>query len=57
MTMLVYVRAIRNQVHVSLIAVQTDIQIAHPDIVFYDFYGAWDNPIQSDVDAYLGKKD
>lgn len=34
--------------------VGTDIQIAHPDIVFYDFYGAWDSPIQADVDAYLG---
>lgn len=34
---------------------QTDIQIAHPDIVFYDFYGAWDNPIKSDTEAYLSK--
>lgn len=33
--------------------VGTDIQISHPDIVFYDFYGAWGSPIQSDVDAYL----
>lgn len=35
--------------------VGTDIQIAHPDIVFYDFYGAWGSPIQADVDAYLSK--
>ncbi|KAF2703824.1 GMC oxidoreductase [Pleomassaria siparia CBS 279.74] len=33
--------------------VGTDIQIAHPDVVFYDFYGAWNNPIQSDKDLYL----
>ncbi|KAF2745352.1 GMC oxidoreductase [Sporormia fimetaria CBS 119925] len=33
--------------------VGTDIQIAHPDIVFYDFYEAWDEPIQADVDEYL----
>ncbi|KAF2279725.1 FAD/NAD(P)-binding domain-containing protein [Westerdykella ornata] len=33
--------------------VGTDIQIAHPDVVFYDFYGAWDNPIPADVDSYL----
>jgi hypothetical protein len=32
---------------------KTDIQIAHPSIVFYDFYGAWNKPIASDVDAYL----
>jgi cellobiose dehydrogenase (acceptor) len=35
------------------IFVKTDIQIAHPSIVFYDFYGAWNKPIASDVDAYL----
>jgi cellobiose dehydrogenase (acceptor) len=35
--------------------VQTDIQIAHPSIVFYDFYGAWNKPIASDVDAYLSR--
>ncbi|KAF2645063.1 cellobiose dehydrogenase [Massarina eburnea CBS 473.64] len=33
--------------------VGTDIQISHPDIVFYDFYGAWSNPIKADTDAYL----
>ncbi|KAI1506028.1 cellobiose dehydrogenase [Biscogniauxia marginata] len=33
--------------------VGTDIEIAHPDIVFYDFYGAWDEPILSDTEIYL----
>lgn len=33
--------------------VGTDIQIAHPDIVFYDFYAAYDEPIASDAEAYL----
>jgi hypothetical protein len=23
--------------------------------VFYDFYGAWDNPIKADADSYLSK--
>ncbi|CAO2654539.1 Nn.00g112720.m01.CDS01 [Neocucurbitaria sp. VM-36] len=36
--------------------VGTDIQIAHPDIVFYDFYGAWDKPILSDTEAYLANR-
>lgn len=35
--------------------VGTDIQIAHPDIVFYDFYGAWNNPIPEDAEKYLSK--
>lgn len=35
---------------------QTDIQVAHPDIVFYDFYGAWDKPIVSDTEQYLGAR-
>jgi cellobiose dehydrogenase (acceptor) len=35
--------------------VGTDIQISHPDVVFYDFYGAWNNPIQTDKDAYLSQ--
>ncbi|KAF2728141.1 cellobiose dehydrogenase [Polyplosphaeria fusca] len=33
--------------------VGTDIQINHPDIVTYDFYGAYNNPIESDKQAYL----
>ncbi|KAF1959806.1 cellobiose dehydrogenase [Byssothecium circinans] len=36
--------------------VGTDIQISHPDIVFYDFYGAWSNPIKADTDAYLNNR-
>jgi hypothetical protein len=40
---------------ISDINSQTDIQIAHPDVVFYDFYGAWDEPIESDVERYLSK--
>ncbi|KAH4900828.1 hypothetical protein HBI80_150360 [Parastagonospora nodorum] len=33
--------------------VGTDIQIAHPSIVFYNFYSAYNNPIESDKQAYL----
>jgi len=36
--------------------VGTDIQISHPDIVFYDFYGAYNAPIRSDTDLYLNQK-
>lgn len=25
----------------------------HPDIVFYDFYGAWDDPVEADKQSYL----
>jgi cellobiose dehydrogenase (acceptor) len=32
---------------------QTDIEIAHPDVVFYDYYGAWNNPIAEDKEKYL----
>lgn len=32
---------------------KTDIQVAHPDIVFYDFYGAYNSPVAADKDAYL----
>ncbi|KAH8708361.1 hypothetical protein GQ44DRAFT_816105 [Phaeosphaeriaceae sp. PMI808] len=35
--------------------VGTDIQISHPSIVFYDFYGAYTNPVAADKQAYLGK--
>ena len=34
---------------------QTDTVIAHPDVVFYDFYEAYDDPIEEDRDAYLSK--
>ncbi|KAL7627901.1 hypothetical protein AAE478_002096 [Parahypoxylon ruwenzoriense] len=33
--------------------VGTDIEIAHPDVVFYDFYGAWSKPIINDTEKYL----
>jgi cellobiose dehydrogenase (acceptor) len=36
--------------------VGTDIQIAHPDIVFYDFYAAWDAPIEDDKQKYLKER-
>jgi hypothetical protein len=32
---------------------QTDTVITHPNVVFYDFYAAWDNPIPSDEQSYL----
>lgn len=31
----------------------TDIVITHPNVSFYDFYAAYDNPIESDTQAYL----
>ncbi|KAF7551666.1 cellobiose dehydrogenase [Stylonectria norvegica] len=36
--------------------VNTDTVVTHPDVVYYDFYQAYDDPIQSDADAYLGKR-
>ncbi|ERT01715.1 hypothetical protein HMPREF1624_00009 [Sporothrix schenckii ATCC 58251] len=33
--------------------VNTDTEISHPDVVFYDFYEAWTKPIVSDEDSYL----
>ncbi|KAK5653628.1 hypothetical protein OQA88_8658 [Cercophora sp. LCS_1] len=33
--------------------VGTDVEIAHSTVVNYDFYAAWNRPIQSDVTAYL----
>ncbi|KAL1601962.1 hypothetical protein SLS59_005128 [Nothophoma quercina] len=36
--------------------VNTDIVIQHKNVSFYDFYGAWTNPIQADKDAYLNKR-
>ncbi|KAG9616903.1 FAD/NAD(P)-binding domain-containing protein, partial [Aureobasidium melanogenum] len=33
--------------------INTDIVISHPDVVYYDFPGLWNNPNQGDVDAYL----
>lgn len=31
----------------------TDLQITHKNVTAYDFYGAWDEPIASDTEAYL----
>ncbi len=31
----------------------TDLIVAHPNVSFYDFYAAWDAPIQSDKELYL----
>lgn len=33
--------------------VNTDTIITHPDVVFYDFYEAWDTPIPDDKSDYL----
>lgn len=33
---------------------KTDIEISHPDVVFYDYYAAWDEPIVEDTERYLG---
>ncbi|KAL1957005.1 hypothetical protein VTO42DRAFT_6494 [Malbranchea cinnamomea] len=33
--------------------VNTDVVVTHPDVVFYDFYAAFDDPIPEDRDAYL----
>ncbi|KAI0161861.1 carbohydrate-binding module family 1 protein [Hypoxylon sp. FL1284] len=34
----------------------TDTVITHPDVVFYDFYEAWDTPITSDKEKYLDSR-
>ena len=34
----------------------TDIVISHPSINFYDYYGAWSNPIVADKTSYLNKR-
>lgn len=31
----------------------TDLIVTHPDVVFYDFYAAWTNPIPADQESYL----
>jgi cellobiose dehydrogenase (acceptor) len=36
--------------------VNTDLVIKHPNISFYDFYAAWDTPIEADKQAYLSKR-
>lgn len=30
--------------------------VTHPDVVFYDFYAAWDSPIEADKDLYLDSR-
>ncbi|KAI0888791.1 carbohydrate-binding module family 1 protein [Annulohypoxylon maeteangense] len=34
----------------------TDTVITHPDVVFYDYYGAWDNPNTTDKDQYINSR-
>lgn len=34
----------------------TDMIVTQPDVVFYDFYAAWDTPIEADKDSYLGNR-
>ncbi|KAI1815815.1 carbohydrate-binding module family 1 protein [Poronia punctata] len=36
--------------------VNTDTVITHPDVVFYDFYEAYDDPNTTDVNLYLNKR-
>ncbi|KAF1833964.1 hypothetical protein BDW02DRAFT_630778 [Decorospora gaudefroyi] len=36
--------------------VNTDIVVKHPNISNYDFYEAWDDPIEADKDLYLNKR-
>ena len=40
-----------------LTKIQTDVEISHPDVVFYDYYGAWNTPIPSDKEVYFGRSD
>ncbi|KAI6869342.1 cellobiose dehydrogenase [Hortaea werneckii] len=34
----------------------TDIVITHPNVSFYDFYAAYNNPIKSDAESYLNDR-
>ncbi|KAI0172237.1 putative cellobiose dehydrogenase [Hypoxylon sp. FL1284] len=36
--------------------VGTDIEVAHPDVVFYDFHAAYSKPIVSDTELYLANR-
>jgi cellobiose dehydrogenase (acceptor) len=36
--------------------VNTDIVITHPNVSFYDFYAAYNNPIKADAKAYLDSR-
>lgn len=33
--------------------VNTDTVISHPNVTYYDWYGAWDSPIAADQNSYL----
>ncbi|KAI1089568.1 carbohydrate-binding module family 1 protein [Rostrohypoxylon terebratum] len=34
----------------------TDTVITHPDVIFYDYYGAWDSPNTTDKDQYIDSR-
>ncbi|BCS19750.1 cellobiose dehydrogenase [Aspergillus puulaauensis] len=34
----------------------TEVVVQHPDIVFYDFYGAWDDPVEADKQSYISNR-
>ncbi|KAL4864935.1 hypothetical protein BDV12DRAFT_211335 [Aspergillus spectabilis] len=34
----------------------TEVVVHHPDVVFYDFYGAWDDPVEEDKNSYLANR-
>ena len=34
----------------------TDVVITHPDVEFYDFYAAYDDPIKADMNKYLDSR-
>ncbi|KAI0162316.1 cellobiose dehydrogenase [Xylariaceae sp. FL1272] len=36
--------------------VGTDIEVSHPSVVFYDFYGAYKAPIETDAQKYLANR-
>jgi len=36
--------------------VNTDIVVQHPNVSFYDFYAAWNTPIEADKNLYLTKR-
>jgi len=36
--------------------VNTDLVVRHPNVSFYDFYAAWNTPIEADKSLYLNKR-
>ncbi|CAE7185711.1 hypothetical protein CFE70_006339 [Pyrenophora teres f. teres 0-1] len=36
--------------------VNTDLVVQHPNVSFYDFYAAWNTPIEADKNLYLSKR-